>query len=62
MTPAEAGVQGRVGGSLCWRALFRAPHVRVVVRVSGLESSAGCSVDRKDGQAWALGGAGLEGR
>lgn len=62
VTPAEAGVQGLAGGSLCWRGLFRAPHVWVVVRACGLESTPGCSVDRKDSQAWALGGAGLEGR
>ena len=41
MTPAEAGVQGRVGGSLCWRALFRAPHVRVVRELLGWRAPQG---------------------
>lgn len=49
------------GQNLCWTDLFRAPHVQVLVRASRLERTPGCGVDRKAGQAWALGSAGLEG-
>lgn len=53
---------GGSGQNLCWTGLFRAPHVRVLVRASRLERTPGCGVDRKAGHAWALGSDGLEGR